>query len=152
MMDVSNISHSGLHLLKKNDPFLYYSIPSAIMTGVKDLNEIIPSLHLGTSERPQNKEPPSPKMQSSSLVRRRSRISYEYYPDVITGNTISDQMTELCSRTAKRRRSSHEKKSSPIKSNDYNSILFQDTLFDLFNGTLDKKQLIDEEEEKQKTT
>lgn len=153
VMDVSHLGYSGLHLLKKNDPFMYYSIPGAQNMDEQDLDKMLPTLVLGSNKPSSQDDDVSARRynrrrsvsDSHLLVRRRSRISYEGYPDVVLKNHLLDQMTELRSHEAKRRRSSYEMEVSKDEesSQKCNSIL-QKTLMEMFNDT---PQEDDEDEE-----
>ena len=71
VLDISCLSHSGLALLKKNDPFMFYSIPGMKTQTTSDDNLDVSSLELNSK---------TPKKLSSPIpirVKRRSRISYE---------------------------------------------------------------------------
>ncbi|KAL7480519.1 hypothetical protein ACHAW6_006210 [Cyclotella cf. meneghiniana] len=121
-MDLGNLCASELHILKKSDPFMYYSIPGATNPRVseQDLDTMLPSLVMGSSmpnlmcddeEQAQPRHAPRNRRRSVSdshlFVERRSRISYESHFDVVMENIIGE-MGELQARYAncKRRRSS----------------------------------------------
>ncbi|KAL7480294.1 hypothetical protein ACHAW6_005989 [Cyclotella cf. meneghiniana] len=90
MMDLGSLSVSDLHLLKKHDPFMYYSIPGATNPRAEqNLDLMLPSLATGTSrsnlmsDTEQDKPRNAPRNRlrsvsdSSLFVERRTRISYE---------------------------------------------------------------------------
>ena len=122
VMDLGNLCASELHILKKSDPFMYYSIPGATNPKVseQDLDTMLPSLVMGSSmpnlmyddnEEAQPRHAHRNRRRSVSdshlFVERRSRISYESHFDVVMESIIGE-MGELQARytNCKRRRSS----------------------------------------------
>lgn len=155
VMDVSHLGYSGLHLLKKNDPFMYYSIPGASHgLSEEDLDMMLPSLVLGSRKTSTEDDTSSLRnhnrrrsiSDSHLLVRRRSRISYEDYPDVAV-EKLMEEIAELRSNVAKRRRSSHEmmeRRSSQGEDTQQCGSILHQTLLEMFNDTASPEE--DEED------
>jgi hypothetical protein len=154
-MDVSHLGYSGLHLLKKNDPFMYYSIPGAKDVSEEHLDEMLPSLVIGSKENSSEEDTSRHRQNrrrsvsdSHLLVRRRSRISYEGYPDVDLEGVLQD-ISEMKSHVAKRRRSSYETEVSERQRSESvyrcDSVL-QNTLLEMFNDSF-KEEEGDEEDD-----
>ncbi|KAL3772244.1 hypothetical protein ACHAWO_012642 [Cyclotella atomus] len=70
-----NLSSQDLAALKKEDPFLYYSIPSIRIAAVLD-------------------KQPVPEAETSK-VRRQSRLSFECHPDLLLKETASELASDL---------------------------------------------------------
>ncbi|KAL3791015.1 hypothetical protein HJC23_003004 [Cyclotella cryptica] len=153
VMDIGALCASELHLLKKNDPFMYYSIPGAKNPCLteNDLDQLLPSLVIGssrstlTSDSEHGEAQPRPRNRRRSMsdshlvVKRRSRISYE--SDML--ETIIGEMGELEARHAKRRRSSHcseiigesRIQLSPVENTESRGgSILQDILFSMFES------------------
>lgn len=105
-IDISSLCSSELVLLKKNDPFMYYSIPGVreetLTSRELDLTDL--NLH-ETKSRPLNddddqSQPCLQRSNTHSLVRRRSRISCE-----IHFGLVIDDMMKLYSPSKKKQRS-----------------------------------------------
>jgi hypothetical protein len=80
VLDTKNLCCSSLALLKKNDPFMYYSIKDVKKMELSDEEPDMSSLNLD-SKSP-TKCNSSKKLDSHRYVRRRTRISYERYIDL----------------------------------------------------------------------
>lgn len=86
VIDSSNLSEEDIEALRKQDPFLYYSIPSVrnaklrlrscAVAGDKENQE-------PTCSRRASCPPSRVETSSSAMVKRRSCISFEGYPDVM---------------------------------------------------------------------
>lgn len=156
MVDIGTLCASELHLLKKNDPFMYYSIPEARNSCLTDMDDLLPSLVIDSSgptltsgsEKAQTLHRPRNRRRSTSdfhlVVKRRSRISYE--SDML--ESIIGDMSELEARHAKRRRSSSC--SEIIEQSRYQQSTFefneprrrsflQDILFSMFESMCDEE-------------
>lgn len=157
-MDVSHLGYSGLHLLKKNDPFMYYRIPGAKDISEEDLNQMLPSLVIGSikdsgeedvASRRQNRR--RSVSNSHLLVRRQSRISYKGYPDMNLDN-VRQEIAEMKSHVAKRRRSSYETEVSECQADNYDhrcGYILQNTLLEMFNDSFQEEDdEVDDSKEK----
>jgi len=153
VMDIGTLCASELHLLKKNDPFMYYSIPGSRNSCLteQDMGDLLPSLVIDSSgstltsgsEKGQTRHRPRNRRRSISdshlFVKRRSRISYE--SDML--ESIMGEMSELEARHAKRRRSSlcseiiEESRDQQSTAEDTDSrcgSILQDILFSMFES------------------
>jgi hypothetical protein len=77
VLDTKNLCCSSLALLKKNDPFMYYSIKEVKKMELSDEEPDMSSLNLDSKSPMKCK-----KLDSQRYVRRRTRISYERYIDL----------------------------------------------------------------------
>ena len=87
VIDTSNLSEEDIEALRKQDPFLYYSIPS-----VRNAKLRLQSCAVaGEDQDKENQEPTRTRAScpfggvetsSSAIVKRRSCISFETYPDL----------------------------------------------------------------------
>ena len=96
VLDTRCLCHSGLVLLKKKDPFMFYSIPGMKNKHVADENLDISSLELDSKSSKESSLKPD---SIPRYVKRRSRISYEscIIPSL-------DEISEIHGPSAKRRR------------------------------------------------
>ena len=93
-----SISEQDLKSLKKQDPFLYYSIPGVRDATVRlkrtdDMHQIVqnglrrcqscPESSKASSGTPRRSEPPAP----VAKVQRRTRLSFERHPDLLWDGT-----------------------------------------------------------------
>ncbi|KAL7479266.1 hypothetical protein ACHAW6_005005 [Cyclotella cf. meneghiniana] len=78
-MDIRDITSTDLPALKKNDPFMYYSIPSIRKAALhfKEINAA--TLTVSTSDEATGR---SPGRSSKSKVTRQSRMTFECHPDL----------------------------------------------------------------------
>ena len=93
VIDTSNLSEEDIEALRKQDPFLYYSIPSVrnaklrlrscAVAGDKENQE--PTRSRRASCPPSRVETSSP-----GLVKRRSCISFEAYPDELLEDCMGE--------------------------------------------------------------
>ncbi|KAL3790998.1 hypothetical protein HJC23_002987 [Cyclotella cryptica] len=104
MLDLGSLHVSELNLLKKNDPFMYYSIPGATNPRLseQDIDLVLPSLitagsrpnSMGGSEQATPRHAPRNRLRSVSdsslFVERRSRISYESHFDEVMQSIIGE--------------------------------------------------------------
>jgi hypothetical protein len=74
-IDISNFSAEDLQSLKQEDPFLYYSIP-AVRRAALHLEE--PDLSGSSLE------------ESTTVVKRRTRVSFECHSDVLMEDLLGD--------------------------------------------------------------
>jgi len=121
MMDLGSLCTSELHSLKKNDPFMYYSIPGATNPRLseQDIDIMLPSLVMGSStpnlmngtEYAQPRHSPRSRHRSVSdsqlFVERRSRITFESHFDVVMEGIIGEmEKLQAQNTNCKMRRSS----------------------------------------------
>ena len=76
---LTTVSADDLRSIKKEDPFLYYSIPG--VRSAKLLGQEVDINNLGTSRLVQGRP-----VQSSQTVTRRRCISFECHPDLLFEN------------------------------------------------------------------
>ncbi|KAL3791014.1 hypothetical protein HJC23_003003 [Cyclotella cryptica] len=109
-IDVASLCASELALLKKNDPFMYYSIPGAREETLIDheldainlnIEEMRTSPMLNDNKDPSRSCLRHRSFNSHALVKRKSRISYETHFSLHL-----DDMVELHSPLKKKQRSS----------------------------------------------
>ena len=99
VIDTSNLSEEDLEDLKKRDAFLYYSIPSVRNATIRRRSSAAADLATQTQRnqefaRSQQTSCTSRvESSSSTMVRRRSSISFECHPDLLLEECMSD--TEL---------------------------------------------------------
>ncbi|KAL7429265.1 hypothetical protein ACHAXM_001613 [Skeletonema potamos] len=86
VVDVSDLSEEDLKTLKKQDPFLYYSIPRALRNSAVDLTNLS-SQNFAQIRRASCPSPSLIKLSSSSsstnIVQRKSCISFEVHADLL---------------------------------------------------------------------
>jgi hypothetical protein len=79
-MNIRDITSSDLPALKKNDPFMYYSIPF-IRKATLDFKEInVAALTMSTSDETKGR---STDRSSKNQVTRQSRMTFECHPDLL---------------------------------------------------------------------
>lgn len=127
-IDVASLCSSELALLKKNDPFMYYSIPGAREETMTSHELDITDLNLHeTRSRPLNddKDQSQPCLRRSTsnanvLVKRRSRISYETHFSLV----IDDMMKQNSPSKKKQRSARHHMEDSQRFNPPVNNISF----------------------------
>lgn len=101
-IDVQHISEGDLQNLKARDPFSYYSIPG--VRSAKMLLKDVDMSNLGTCGLGRGAMSCPSRMQSAQAtqattsVTRRSRITFEVYPDLLEEDEI-DEASLVCSDT-----------------------------------------------------
>jgi hypothetical protein len=79
-MNIRDITSSDLPILKKNDPFMYYSIPF-IRKATLHFKEInVAALTMSTSDETKGG---STERSSKNQVTRQSRMTFECHPDLL---------------------------------------------------------------------
>ncbi len=96
VIDTNNLDEQDLKNLKKYDPFLYYSIPSAVRdTKTKVVSnedfQVQPALQdQDGSQSSIDSNPATTATTTSTMVERKSRISYECHPDLLLESLLED--------------------------------------------------------------
>ncbi len=92
VIDTRNLSEEDLEALKKQDPFLYYSIPTVRNAVVRRCS----AAHVTTTQRNPDPEPARsrrascPSRVESSMVERKSCISFECHTDLLLEDYMDD--------------------------------------------------------------
>ncbi|KAL7484703.1 hypothetical protein ACHAW6_011489 [Cyclotella cf. meneghiniana] len=90
-LNITDLTSSDLAALKRNDPFMYYSIPSVKNAALncKDVNASLLNVSLSqysTCSEIKSKENASTKY----IVTRQRQLSVECHPDVLTEGLLAD--------------------------------------------------------------
>ena len=102
VIDTSNLSDEDLEALKKQDPFLYYSIPSVRNATLRRSSTVGADLTTQSNNQDQKQGlapnrrascPSRVESSSSTMVKRRSCISFECHTDLLLEDCMDD--TEL---------------------------------------------------------
>ena len=89
VIDTANLNEEDLKALKKEDPFLYYSIPGVRAATIQSNRSVdMSSLHGGVI--PRRASCPSRIESTPTTVERRSSISFECHPDLLLENLGED--------------------------------------------------------------
>ena len=92
VVDTRNLSEEDLEALRKQDPFLYYSIPRPVR---RSSAAVVTTQHNQESARTRRASCPSRvESSSSALVERKSCIYFECHTDLILEDCMNDD-TEL---------------------------------------------------------
>jgi hypothetical protein len=92
-LEVSNLTSSDLASLKRNDAFMYYSIPTARAAAMhgKDVDPSLLRVDASTSSPSSEEETTSRKARKvSRKVTRQRRVSTECHPDLMLEELFSD--------------------------------------------------------------
>ena len=99
VIDTSNLSEEDLEALRKQDPFLYYSIPrvrnatlrsSAVEADLTTQRNQDPKQELAPTRRRASSCPSQVESSSSTMVKRRSCISFERHTDLLLEECMDD--------------------------------------------------------------
>ena len=94
VIDTAHLKEEDLKALKKEDPFLYYSIPGVRAATIQSNRSVdMSSLHGGVIHR--RASCPSRIESTPTKVERRSSISFECHPDLLLENLEDDDELDV---------------------------------------------------------
>ena len=85
-INLKDLDSSEVTSLKTQDPFLYYSIP-AVMQASRLHQDVDVSAFDSLKDSESSNEKPNPAAGDKDIITRKSKVSFESYPDFDTGAT-----------------------------------------------------------------